>query len=200
MAALTRVGGRLAIRGGRGIRTSAAAPAAINFSSVVGKITNDADRARLLNLQKVHDTAKGSLLGVADSEAEINWAEWSEKVSDAAIVGEIKGAYAALSLPDASDTAMVDHPAWDAAEFAKLSASLGLQNVQTMADLEQLKAYSAYLKGMKPVNEMTVDDVLGKNAKLDYQVQRQMDVVEGRFSPPPPPFVAMRSSMGEEFK
>jgi hypothetical protein len=126
----------------------------------------------------VHDTAKGSLLGVADKEAEIDWAEWSSKVSDAAVVGEIKDAYAAVSLPDASDTAMVDHPAWDAAEFAKLSASLGLQNVQTMADLEQLKAYSAYLKGMKPVNEMTVDDVLGKNAKLDYQVQRQMDEVE----------------------
>jgi len=83
-----------------------------------------------------------------------------------------------VTLPSASDTTMVDHPAWDQNEFAKLSASLGLQNEETAADLSKLKAYQQYLKDMPAVSEMTVEDVLGKNSALDYQVQRQMDEME----------------------
>ena len=170
--------GGIAIRGSRALHCTPAASAAINFANVASKVSNEADKARLLNLQKVHDTAKAGLMGVQDTTAEIDWAEWSSKISDAGLVDEIKAAYGALTLPDSADTAMVDHPAWDAAEFAKLSASLGLQNESLTADLQKLESYAAYLKQMKPVSDMTVDDVLGKNATLDYQVQRQMDEME----------------------
>ena len=111
--AMSRRASAMVARGSRGIHVTPAATTAINFASVVGKVENENDRARLLNLQKVHDTAKSSLLGVNDTADAIDFAEWGAKVSDAGLVSEIKGAYEAVSLPAASDTTMVDHPAWD---------------------------------------------------------------------------------------
>ena len=183
---MQRVGAR-AVRGARGFHCTPHASAAISFQSVISKVSNEADRARLINLQKVHDTAKGAMHGVKESAEPIDFAEWSAKIGDAAVVGEIKAAYDAVTLPAASDTTMVDHPAWDQNEFAKLSASLGLQNEEIAADLKKLKAYQQYLKTMPAVSEMTVEDVLGKNAALDYQVQRQMDELEVPLGAPPPP-------------
>ena len=183
---MQRVSAR-AVRGARGFHCTPAASASISFNSVISKVTNDADKARLVSLQKVHDTAKGAMMGVKDSAESIDFAEWSAKIGDTATVSEIKAAFEAVTLPSASETTMVDHPAWDQAEFAKLSASLALQNEETSADLKKLKAYSAYLKSMPAVSEMTVEDVLGKNSALDYQVQRQMDEIEVRAFPPPPP-------------
>jgi hypothetical protein len=183
---MQRVSAR-AVRGARGFHCTPAASASISFNSVISKVTNDADKARLVSLQKVHDTAKGAMMGVKDSAETIDFAEWSAKIGDTATVSEIKAAFEAVTLPSASETTMVDHPAWDQAEFAKLSASLALQNEETSADLKKLKAYSAYLKSMPAVSEMTVEDVLGKNSALDYQVQRQMDEIEVRAFPPSPP-------------
>eukprot|EP01043_Picozoa_sp_COSAG02_P025427 COSAG02_NODE_1428_length_12662_cov_12.695137_3_plen_284_part_00 len=182
---MQRVGVRAVRTGARGFHCTPAASAAISFNSVISKVSNEADKARLINLQKVHDGAKGALHGVKDTAESIDFAEWSAKIGDAATVAEIKAAYEAVTLPSASDTTMVDHPAWDQNEFAKLSASLGLQNEETAADLSKLKAYQQYLKDMPAVSEMTVEDVLGKNSALDYQVQRQMDEME--VLPPPPP-------------
>ena len=56
-----------AISGVRAIHCTPAAGANINFSSVISKVSNDNDKARLQNLQKVHDTAKAGLLGVKES-------------------------------------------------------------------------------------------------------------------------------------
>lgn len=185
---MQRVGVRAVRTGARGFHCTPAASAAISFNSVISKVSNEADKARLINLQKVHDGAKGALHGVKDTAESIDFAEWSAKIGDAATVAEIKAAYEAVTLPSASDTTMVDHPAWDQNEFAKLSASLGLQNEETAADLSKLKAYQQYLKDMPAVSEMTVEDVLGKNSALDYQVQRQMDEMEVLPPLPPPPF------------
>ena len=176
-----------AVRGVRGFHSTPAAGANINFSATISKVSNDADRVRLINLQKVHDGAKGALLGVADSAEAIDFAEWGTKITDGGMVSEIEAAYKAVSLPKASDTTMVDHPAWDQAEFAKLSASLALQNEETSADLKKLNAYQKYLSSMPAVSEMTVEDVLGKNSALDYAVQRQMDEIEVRTRDAPPP-------------
>ncbi len=185
---MQRVGVRAVRTGARGFHCTPAASAAISFNSVISKVSNEADKARLINLQKVHDGAKGALHGVKDTAESIDFAEWSAKIGDAATVAEIKAAYEAVTLPSASDTTMVDHPAWDQNEFAKLSASLGLQNEETAADLSKLKAYQQYLKDMPAVSEMTVEDVLGKNSALDYQVQRQMDEMEVLPPLPPTPF------------
>lgn len=59
-----------AVRGVRGFHSTPAAGANINFSATISKVSNDADRVRLINLQKVHD---GALLGVADSAEAIHF-------------------------------------------------------------------------------------------------------------------------------
>lgn len=152
--------------------------AGINFSSVISKVENDTDKSRLINLQKVHENAKAALLGVAEKPETIDWSAWSSSISDAKTVAEIKAAYDGMALPSADDTELVEHPAWDVAEFEKLSASLELQNVETAAELTKLGSYMKYLENLPPVNEMTVDDVLGNNADLDYKIQRQMNELE----------------------
>ena len=176
--------GSLAVRGTRGIHTTAPAGAGISFANVVSKVTNETDKLRLQNLQKVHDDAKVALGDVSGEAEAIDFASWSANIGDQAVVAEIKAALDAVSLPDAGDTTMVEHPAWDQAEFQKLAASLNLQNEETAADLKKLQAYSKYLGNLPPVSEMTVEDVLGKNSDLDYSVQRQMDEIEVRAFPP----------------
>ena len=177
--AMRRVGS-LAVRGTRGLHSTAPAGAGISFANVVSKVTNETDKLRLQNLQKVHDDAKVALGDVSGEPEAIDFASWSANIGDQAVVAEIKAALDAVSLPDAGDTTMVEHPAWDQAEFQKLAASLNLQNEETAADLKKLQAYSKYLGNLPPVSEMTVEDVLGKNSDLDYSVQRQMDEIEVR--------------------
>ena len=172
--------GSLAVRGTRGLHSTAPAGAGISFANVVSKVTNETDKLRLQNLQKVHDDAKVALGDVSGEPEAIDFASWSANIGDQAVVAEIKAALDAVSLPDAGDTTMVEHPAWDQAEFQKLAASLNLQNEETAADLKKLQAYSKYLGNLPPVSEMTVEDVLGKNSDLDYSVQRQMDEIEVR--------------------
>ena len=177
--AMRRVGS-LAVRGTRGLHSTAPAGAGISFANVVSKVTNETDKLRLQNLQKVHDDAKVALGDVSGEAEAIDFASWSANIGDQAVVAEITAALDAVSLPDAGDTTMVEHPAWDQAEFQKLAASLNLQNEETAADLKKLQAYSKYLGNLPPVSEMTVEDVLGKNSDLDYSVQRQMDEIEVR--------------------
>ena len=71
-----------AVRGVRGFHSTPAAGANINFSATISKVSNDADKVRLINLQKVHDGAKGALLGVADSAEAIDFKEWGAKITD----------------------------------------------------------------------------------------------------------------------
>lgn len=166
------------VSGARAFHASGTRAAAINFQSVVAKVSGDADKSRLMNLQKIHEGAKGELMGVKGSAEAIDWAAWSSSISDSAVVDEIKKAYESVSLPKDSETELVSHPAWDNAEFEKLSASLELENEASSAEIKKLGGYMKYLDNLPPVSEMTVEDVLGNNADLDYKIQRQMNELE----------------------
>jgi len=152
-------------------------PAAINFSGLVGKVDNDADKMRLLGLQKTHETSK-SALNVKGSVETIDWAKWGADIKDQSVVAEIQAAFESVSLPDTSDTTTVEHPAWDADEFDRLAAAMDLENEEIASKSSKLTAYLQYMDDLPPVTEMTVEDVLSKDASLDDKIQRELNELE----------------------
>ena len=135
---------------------------------------------RLLGLQKGHESAKGELNKVAASSEAIDWAYFNGAIGQDDVVAEIKSAFDSVKLPDAKDTTLVEHPAWDADEFDKLALALQGENAEIASKSAKLTAYLGYMDNLPAVTEMTVDDVLSKDATLDEKIHRELNSLEVR--------------------